>query len=178
MVVYKDSGKIVADQLKKLVSQKANNDDIETSDMNISVTIIAMDEAAFMSNNPITPFNDPILFVDKVKGSQDIKPIAKPKNYGYGVICGFAGPQAVLTVNQKKVAKKTDYEAFLKELNAMTFQQVSTVPRGLNGIIDTVKHGYLGYKKRKEDLQKQQLIYGATKFYKEDLYDFLKSYGQ
>lgn len=178
IVVYKGIGKIAADQLKKLVSQKDDSADQIYGTEDGTVEVIAMEEKVYLDNSRTTPFNDPVLFIDDVKGSKDIIPIARPKPYGYGVTCGFAGPQAVLTVNPKALSNPDEYNAFLEKLNALTFQQISIVPRGKKAILDTVSHGVVGVFKRRDDLKKQQLIYGATKLYYEDLGDFMKTYGK
>lgn len=77
--------------------------------------------------------------------SKEIIPIAKPKQYGFGVICGFAGPQAVLTVNAKAVSKADDYDKFLEVLNSITFQQISKAPRGIHAVLDSLGHGVIVY---------------------------------
>lgn len=178
VVVYKGAGKIAADQLKKLVSQKDDKDSTIIGSEDGTVEIIAMDEKVYNDNSKTSPYNDPTLFIDDVKASQEIIPIAKPKQYGFGVICGFAGPQAVLTVKAKAVSKADEYNKFIEELNSLTFQQISMVPRGFRAVLDSLGHGVKGYLKRKEDIRKQQIIYGVTKFYYEDLHDFMKSYGK
>lgn len=172
IVVYKGLGKIAADQLKKLASQK---DDEIAAKYSEPIEIIAMDEKVYLDNSKTQPYTDPILFIDDVKGADDIKPIARPKHYGYGVICGFAGPQMVLTVNYKKLAKRSEYEKFVEELNALTFQQISNIPKGLPGIWDALKHGALGVKKNIENLKRQQLIFGVTKLFYEDLFELMNS---
>lgn len=178
IVIYKGIGKIAADQLKKLLSQKDDNGDTIVGPEDGMVDVVAMEEKIYLDNSKTTPYNDPILFIDDVKPGEEIKPIAKPKHYGFGVICGFAGPQALLTVNAKALSKPDDYDNFVETLNSMTFQQISKAPRGIHAVWDALGHGVKGVKKRKEDIKKQQLIYGVTKLYYEDLQDFMKSYGK
>lgn len=178
IVVYKGIGKIAADQLKKLVNQKDDNGEYIIGSKDDSIEIIAMDEEIYLQNAKTNPFKDPILFIGDVKGGSEIKPIAQPKGYGFGVICGFAGPQAVLTVNAKAVSTKKDYDAFFEALNSLTFQQITKVPKGKNAVMDSFKHGVIGTLKRKDSLKKQQLIYGVTKLYYEDLQEFMTSYGK
>lgn len=178
IVVYKGNGKIAADQLKKLLSQKDDNGEILVGQEDGIVDVVAMEEHVYLTNSKATPYKDPILFIDDVKPGVEIKPIAKPKNYGFGVICGFAGPQALLTVNAKALRKAEDYDNFVEKLDSMTFQQIHKVPRGINAIWDALGHGVMGVIKSKEDIKRQQLIYGVTKLYYEDLHDFMESYGK
>lgn len=178
IVVYKGYGKIAADQLKKLVSQKDDSEDEIIGTEDNTIDVVAMEEKSFIDNSKTMPFKDPILFIDDVKGGSDIKPIAKPRKYGYGVICGFAGPQAVLTVNIKALRKKKEYNKFLEKLNSMTFQQISTAPREWDAFWDSLMHGMIGTKERREKIKKQQLIYGVTMLYNNDLQEFMKSYGK
>ena len=178
IVVYKGIGKIAADQLKKLVSQKDDNGETIIGPEDGIVDIVAMEEKVYLDNSKITPYNDPILFIDDVKPGDDIKPIAKPKQYGFGVICGFAGPQALLTVDAKALRKADEYEKFLDSLNSLTFQQISRAPRGIHAVLDSLGHGIKGVRKRRDDVKKQQLIFGVTKLYYEDLREFMKAFGK
>ena len=173
IVVYKGIGKIAVDQLKKLVTE--NSEAISETDIE-SIEIIAMEEKVYLDNSKTQTYNDPILFVDDVKAVDEIKSIARPKHYGYGVICGFAGPQLVLTVNAKKLSKRSVYEEFVEVLNDLTFQQISTVPKGFPGVWDALKHGVLGVKKNNENLKRQQIIYGVTKLFNDDLLEYLNSF--
>lgn len=174
IVVYSGIGKIAADQLKKLVIQGNSYVENSIGAEEGHINVIAMEEEAYLDNTKVGLYNDPVLFIDDVKCGKEIKPIAKPKKYGYGVICGFAGPQAVLTVNAKSIRKTEDYNKFVDELNTLTFQQISKVPKGFHAIVDTLGHGLIGFQKRRKNEKKQQLIYGVTKFYNEDIRDFMK----
>lgn len=174
IVVYSGIGKIAADQLKKLVIHGINNNGNSIDDEEGYTKVIAMEEKAYLDNTKVSLYNDPVLFLDDVKCGKEIKPIAKPKNYGYGVICGFAGPQAVLTVNTKAIRKEDDYNKFVDELNTLTFQQISKVPKGFHAIVDSLEHGLIGLRKKRKNEKKQLLIYGITKFYYEDFQDFMK----
>ena len=89
-----------------------------------------------------------------------------------------AGPQIVLTADPKALKKKDEYTKFVEELNSLTFQQISTAPRGVELVLDSILHGAIGTKKRQENIKKQQLIYGVTKFYYEDLREFMSEYGK
>lgn len=178
IVVYKGIGKIAADQLKKLVSQEDNKRKLTEEQEESVFEIIAMEEKVYIDNARTTPYRDPVLFIDNVKGCKEIKPIAKPKHYGYGVICGFAGPQAVLTVNPKALSKVDMYDKFFEELNSLTFQQISKAPRGIHAFLNSLGHGVKGTLKARDDLKRQQIIYGVTKLYYEDLRDFMKTYGK
>lgn len=177
IVVYKGTGKIAADQLKKLVSQKDDNGETFMGSEVGTVDIVAMEEKVYADNCKTMPYKDPFLFIDDVKAGQEIIPIAKPKQYGFGVTCGFAGPQAVLTVNVKAVSKADDYDKFLEALNSITFQQICKAPRGISALLDCLGHGVKGYFKRKDDIKRQQLIYGVTKLYYEDLQSFMEEHG-
>lgn len=172
VVVYKGNGKIAADQLKKLVAENAGmiaEDDIA------SLVIVAMEEKVYLDNSKTKPFTDPILFIGDVKDASGIISIAEPKQYGYGVICGFAGPQMVLTVNPKKLAKRSVYEEFIENLNDLTFQQISTAKPGIHGMWNAILHGVRGVKNNNENIRKQQLIYGVTKLFNDDLLVYLNS---
>ena len=169
IVVYneKTPGKLVADQLKKLVSQ--NSDELE-----VDIEVIPMEEKVYIDNSKANPLIDKVLFVDGVKYIEDLKSISEIKFHKYGVIYSLAGPQAVLTVNTSKLKDEKIYNSFLEELNELTYQGIKKAPRGIKGVKNNVIHGLLGYLKNLKDIKKQQLIYGATVFFNNDLVSFMK----
>ena len=169
IVVYneKTPGKIVADQLKKLVSQ--NSDELE-----LDIEVIPMEEKVYINNSKTNPMIEKVLFVDGVKDIKDLKSISEIKFKKYGVIYSLAGPQAVLTINTSKLKDEKVYNSFLEELNELTYQGIKKAPRGMKGVKNNVLHGLLGYFKNQKDIKKQQLIYGATVFYNNDLISFMK----
>lgn len=173
IVVYNGIGKIAADQLKKLLCLKNDSADSPSGNEDYSIDVIAWDENTYEQNAKARPFTDKVLFVGSVKGVKELFPIAKPVFNKFGVVYSFAGPQATLTVDHKKLRRAADYNAFLEELNNLTYQHLSPAPRGFKAIIDTIWNGTLGAKKRREDIQRQQFIYGVTKLYYQDLRDFL-----
>lgn len=178
IVVYKDIGKIAAYQLKKLVSQKDDSEEEIVGTPDGSISVIAMDEKTYLENESRDPFVDPVLFIDDIKGIESLIPIAEPKSYGFGVEFRFGGPVAVIHVNPKALNKSDEYNRFYEQLNALTFQQIRKAPRGIKAFMDSILHGIKGYKRRNEDIKKQQLIYGVTKLYYDDLRDYMNSFGQ
>ena len=60
IVVYKGIGKIAADQLKKLLSQKDDNGETIVGPEDGIVDVVAMEEKVYLDNSKTTPYNDPI----------------------------------------------------------------------------------------------------------------------
>ena len=115
------------------------------------------------------------MLVDGVKDIEDLKAISEIKFNKYGVIYSLAGPQAVLTVNTSKLKAENAYSSFLEELNELTYQGIKKVPRGKKSLKNILLHGYFSYRKEQREIKKQQLIYGATVFYYNDLVSFIKN---
>ena len=177
-VVYNGIGKLAAEQLKKLVSQRDDQGKDIIGSEDGTIKIVALDEPVFIDTSKANTIDDPIVFVDDIKSGQDIMPIAQPKQYGFGVTCSFAGPQLVLTIDPKALRGQKEYIKFLEKLNSLTFQQLPTAPRGIDALKETLMHGLIGRKRREENVKKQQLIYGVTKLYYEDLREFMLTYGK
>ena len=173
IVVYneKKPGKIAADQLKKLVCIKRESDDTHITDE--LVEVVSMEEKVYNDSSKADPLNDRVLFVDGSKAIKDLIPIAEIKFNKHGVIYSLAGPQALLTVNPKKLNDERRYKQFVDDLNDLTFQSISNVPRGMNEFKKVIFRGLLGYFKMRDDIKKQQLIYGITEFYNNHMKEFL-----
>ena len=131
-VVYSGIGKIAAEQLKKLVSHRDDQGRDIVGSEDGTIKIVSLDEPVFIGTSKADTIDDPIVFIDNIKSGQEIMPIAQPKQYGFGVVCSFAGPQLVLTIDPKALKKQDEYNRFLEKLNSLTYQQLPAAPHGID----------------------------------------------
>lgn len=141
---------------------------------------------------------DKFLFIGKVSGTENLKPLIDVKYSKWGIEYGWAGNQALLTVDTNKLMIKEDYNEFLEDFkilcnvpvgDSIDSKTMKTVvgggaalgvagaflgPIGMIGSIAV--SGLLGgvYGSR-VDMKKQMLLYGVTQFYYKDLDGFMKS---
>lgn len=188
LVVYKEQDEMILNQLKKLVDTKDDSDDgniIGTEDG--TVKIVAWNEKTWIQNKKAGntgDLADKILFIGKIKGTDKLEPVLDIMFDEYGVKYGVAGNQALLIANPMKIRKSEDYEAFLKELKKVTDLAIAKKEKKEKNwkILAKSFIPYLGpvwVSKEIMDNNKiareQQLFYGITKLYLNDLDAFMKA---
>lgn len=197
IVVSKDE--LLTNLLKKYVE---TNDDIDEENVigtkDGTVKIVAWDEKVWLDNKKAGNIGDKVLLIGEVKGVDKLIPIIDIKYNKFGIKYGWAGNQAILTVDPKKLSNETDYntffEAFQKTAVSKTYLQnvkndkeeknevkkVEKVIQGLILLIDPVNAAIAGFFENlgrsfgnKETIKKQQFFYGLTQLYENHLAEFL-----
>ena len=116
VIVYKDE--LLLNQMRKLIE---TNDDTEDSIVGVrdgSIKIISWDEKMWLGQKKSGMLQNKVLFLGDIKGTDKLIPILDIKFEKYGVMYGWAGNQAVLTCDMKKLGKE-EYQEFLREISSM-----------------------------------------------------------
>lgn len=199
LVVYREKDETILYQLKKLVDTK--DDDVENEKVvgteDGSVSIVAWSEKVWLDNKKAGntgDLADKILFIADVKGTNKLIPVIDVKFSKHGVTYGFAGNQALLSINEKAVIKKEDYEAFISDFKKISDSKIVTEKKklvlkdkktlfriGATAVLpwlaSTVFGGFL-IKDVFGDaalVRTQLLMYGITELYLNDLDAFMKA---
>ncbi len=199
LVVYKNKDEISLNQLRKFVDTKDDDPDNEkivgTEDG--TVKIIAWDEKTWIDNKKAGNsghLDDKILFLGDIKGVEKLIPTLDIKFDEFGVSYGFSGKQAAILVDPKPLNNPGTYDSFMKKLNEVcdastakekkyfdTRDVKDVVKKGakyylasaffLPAVAGAVNHGI----KDAKLVRDQQLLYGISKLYLNDLDAFMKS---
>ncbi|MCH1949089.1 hypothetical protein MCJ35_07735 [Enterocloster sp. OA13] len=121
IVVYKDKDELALNLLRKLIEGK---DDIEGEGIvgteDDSIALIAWNEKIWLDNKKAGNICSKILFIGNVKGVENLIPIIDIKYNKYGIVYGWSGSQAVITVDSKSLKKKEEYDIFINDLRNKT----------------------------------------------------------
>ncbi len=117
IVVYKDE--LVMNQLKKLVDTHDDDGDIVIGTRDDSINIVSWKEDVWQDNKKAGNIQGKILFLDDVKGTNDLIPVLDVKFDECGVKYGWAGNQAVLFADPAVLNDRKDYDAFVEKLSDM-----------------------------------------------------------
>ena len=126
IVVCKDE--LLTNQLKKYVE---TNDDVDEENIvgtkDGSVKIVAWSEKVWLDNKKAGNIASKVLLIGDIKGSDKLIPIIDVKYNEFGIKYGWAGNQAIITVDPKALSKESNYNAFFEALQktavSETFQQ-------------------------------------------------------
>jgi hypothetical protein len=131
LVVYKEKDEVILNQLKKLVESK--DDDVEGGKIvgteDGTVAIVSWSEKVWLENKKAGNLEDKILFIGDVKGTDKLAPVIDIKFEKHGVSYGFAGNQALLSIDPKVISKKENYEEFLKDLRKVSNSKIAKSQR-------------------------------------------------
>lgn len=122
IVVYKDE--MLANQLKKLVETKDDNEGVVKGTKDGSVNIITWTEKVWLANKKAGNITSKVLFLGDIKGTETLIPVLDVKFEKYGVRFGWAGNQAVLFVNPNEAKSIEEYYAFYTELTSLPVPQL------------------------------------------------------
>ena len=114
IVVYKDE--MLMNQLKKLVETRDDGDEGVVGTRDDSINIVSWTEKVWIGNKSAGNIKGKILFLGDIKGTDKLIPVLDIKFDDCGVKYGWAGNQAVLFADTKKLADRKEYDAFLKKL--------------------------------------------------------------
>ena len=131
VIAYKEKDKVIANQLRKLLETKDDTEDTVVGVKDRSVTVIPWEEKVWLDQESKGTVDSKVLLIDKVKGASSLIPIMDIKFQNHGVTYGWAGTQAVITVDEQALRKKEDYTAFLEELREIaSASQITEYERG------------------------------------------------
>lgn len=197
IVVSKDE--LLSNLLKKYVE---TNDDINEENVigtkDGTVKIVAWDEKVWLDNKKAGNIASKVLLIGKVKGVDKLIPIIDVKYNEFGIKYGWAGNQAILTVDPKKLSNKTDYDTFFEALQKTavsetylqnvkkntekkdTGKKFGEAGQWILSVLDPVNATIAGFFEdlgrsfgNKDNIKKQQYFYGLTQLYENHLAEFL-----
>ena len=113
IVVYKDE--MLLNELRKLVETKDDTTEGVVGVRDGSVKIVSWNEKMWLGQKKNGTINNKVLFIGDIKNTDQLIPILDVKFDKYGVMYGWAGNQAVLTCDPKKL-NSSEYQEFLKEI--------------------------------------------------------------
>ena len=116
IVVYKNRDEMAINQLRKLLETDDDHEDRIVGVEDGSVEIVPWTEKVWIQNKEAGTIKSKVLLIDDIKGSDQLSPIMDIKYDKYGIIYGWAGSQALLTIDENALKKKENYEKFLAEL--------------------------------------------------------------
>ena len=192
IVVYKDE--LLVNQIKKLVETKDDTDSNTTvGTKDGSVNIVSWTEKVWLDQKKAGNINNKVLFLGDIKGIDKLIPVLDVKFDKFGVKYGWAGTQAVLSVDPQAIAKKEDYDAFLQNLNSLPVPEnlkakventptpakvgvtiaalLGIVPAGIASAVMFSKDAF----KNKKVVKQQMLFYGIINLYVNHLEEFMNS---
>ena len=188
IVVYKDE--MIVNQLKKMVETKDDTNEsniIGTTDG--SIRIVSWGEKVWLDQKKAGNVSNKVLFIGDIKGTEKLVPIIDIQFEESGVKYGWAGNQAVVSVEPKAVKEKTVYEEFLSKVSAMPVPEI------------VKKNHYIDFNKKEDenffknafsfvkkaakevgsvftdsaDIRRQMLFYGVINLYNNHLERFVNS---
>ena len=113
IVVYKDE--MLLNELRKLVETKDDTAEGVVGVKDGSVKIVSWNEKMWLGQKKNGTINNKVLFIGDIKNTDQLIPILDVKFDKYGVMYGWAGNQAVLTCDPKKLGSD-EYQEFLKDI--------------------------------------------------------------
>lgn len=120
MVVYEKKDEMPFNYLKKLIEtdddDKENNIIVGSEDD--SVSVIGWTEKVYLDNKKKGNISNKTIFLDDVKGVSKIAPIMDKKFDKFGISYGFAGNQAVISIDETVVKDESihnEMKAFFEE---------------------------------------------------------------
>lgn len=116
IVVYKDE--LLMNQLKKMIETHDDNGEV-VGTRDDSINVVSWTEKVWLGNKDAGNVKGKMLFLDDIKGTENLIPILDVKFDECGVKYGWAGNQAVLYAEPKELADRKAYDAFLQKLSAL-----------------------------------------------------------
>lgn len=116
IVVYKEKDEMAVNQLRKLLDSKDDTEDGVVGVQDRTVKVVAWTEKVWLQNKASGKLDSKVLLIDDIKGAKSLLPIIEVKYSKHGITYGWAGNQAIISIEEKALFKKEDYEAFLADL--------------------------------------------------------------
>ena len=180
VIVAKDD--LIAQAMAQLIERNDDTEEGVVGTKDGSVYAIVADEKFYQKVLAGRVAGQKKLFIGNLKSSENLRRSSVKKFEQYGVTYGWAGTDAYIACDTKKLDKKADYEAFLKEIEEVDFDKLDKGnARFKMSIANAAKIAFATPILIKDayDYQvkvtRQQLIYGIYRMYYEGLDSFLKS---
>ena len=180
VIVAKDD--LIAQAMAQLIERNDDTEEGVVGTKDGSVYAIVADEKFYQKVLAGRVAGQKKLFIGNLKSSENLRRSSVKKFEQYGVTYGWAGTDAYIACDTKKLDKKADYEAFLKEIEEVDFDKLDKGnARFKMSIANAAKIAFATPILLKDayDYQvkvtRQQLIYGIYRLYYEGLGSFLKS---
>ena len=116
IVVFKDE--MLLNQIRKLVETKDDTDEGIVGTKDGSIKIISWNEKMWLGQKKMGNINNKVLFIDDIKETDQLIPLIEVKFEKHGVMYGWAGNQAVITCDPKKLTEE-EYQEFLNEIKKL-----------------------------------------------------------
>lgn len=191
IVVYKDKDEMAINQLRKFLETNDDRDGTIVGVEDGSVQVVPWTEKVWIQNKEAGTIQSKVLLIGDVKGSNQLLPVIDIKYDKYGIVYGWAGSQALLSINEKALNKKDTYQSFLTELQNKVNNVVAkkenklgmnmrTVGKSLATVLlswawpvfaaSLIKDGFDDIKLRRQ----QMLMLGISELYFNHLDQFMK----
>ena len=180
VVVAKDE--LIAQAMAQLIERNDDTDEGVVGTKDGSVYVIVADEKFYQKFLVGRVAGQKKLFIGNLKISENLRKSSVKRFEKHGVSFGWAGSDAYISCETKKLDKKSDYEAFLKEISEIDFDKLDKGnARFKMSIANAAKIAFATPILLKDvyDYQvkvtRQQLVYGIYSMYMEGLDSFLNS---
>lgn len=120
IVVYKEKDEIGVNQLRKLLETKDDTEDGIVGVEDRTVKVVPWLEKVWLQNKATGKLDSKVLLIDDIKGAKSLLPVIDVKYSKHGITYGWAGNQAIISIEEKALIKKEDYEAFLADFETIT----------------------------------------------------------
>ena len=118
IVVYKDE--MLVNQLKKMVETKDSNKDGTFIDNTYgSINIVSWNEKVWLQNKKAGNIKGKVLFIGDIKGTDSLIPVIDVAFDDCGVIFGWAGNQAIVHADLKRLNNREEYLTFVEKLKVL-----------------------------------------------------------
>lgn len=201
IVVYKKKDELALNYLKKLVETNDDKDEKIVGTEDNTVSIIDWTEKDYQNNKVLGNIPNKILFLDDIKETKKIVPIMDIKYSSNGISYGFIGKKAIISINEKALNTDEAFKKFqkdffelIKSIDEKTKRNDSQKELELHqnakltkvlAIIFTLAYPILGLPIMvgatitnsfdKKNLREKMFLYAITKFYLDEMDDFMRS---
>ena len=193
LIVYEQKDELAYNYLRKLI--ETNDDNNETGEIvgskDNTISVIGWTEKVYLDNIKKKAINGKVIYLDDVKGTDNIAPIIDVRFDRFGICYGFAGKKALISIDENKIKSKEDFDEMKDYFESLslenkTNQKSSNYPGSatkerLIAIALATVHPVLSIPfvfesiKTQKDLRDRMFIYAINKFYLEELDAFMKA---
>lgn len=129
IIAFKEKDKVIVNHLRKLIETCDDTQDGIVGVEDRTVSLIPWEEKVWLDHERTGVIDSKVILLGKVKGSQSLLPVIDVKYNLHGITYGWAGTQAVISVDEKALRKREDYDAFLEDLRSITSGEIAEYER-------------------------------------------------
>lgn len=191
IVVYKLKDEMSVNFFKKLIFK---NDDLENEIIGVedgTLKIVAWEEKVWLSNKVAGQISNKVILLDDVKGSKALLDVSDLKYNAHGIKYGWAGHQAIISIEENELKDECKYNEFLKDFSQCAHlvdmeifnkrpDDSKKITKNLwkfliPGLAEiTTVSSLNSHFKNKELVRTQMLMYAVSHFYLNHLDEFIK----